>query len=269
MRKLPDTRQDMYQHFSRVATSYNEIRTTDLEPIMFIKERCNNNHKIEAVDIGAGSGRYCLKLFEHLDNLYLTCIDINASMLEETSNCLARAGITDFKTIQSPAEDIPLADNSIDYIFVFNAIHHFNLKEFMARAARVLKDGGSIFIYTRLRSQNARNIWGRYFPFFLEKEDRLYELGELEGMIETVGSLDIECTEQFKYRRSASLCHLADLARSRHYSTFSLYQKDEFEAALQDFRGNIEKHFSNPEQIEWDDEYTMLVAKKCSHHPGR
>ena len=63
-------------------------------------------------------------------------------MLEETSNCLAREGITDFKTIQSPAEDIPLADNSIDYIFVFNAIHHFNLREFMARAARVLKDGG-------------------------------------------------------------------------------------------------------------------------------
>ena len=132
----------MYQHFSRVAASYNEIRTTDLEPIIFIKERCNNNHKIEAVDIGVGSGRYCLKLFEHLDNLYLTCIDINVSMLEETSNCLAREGITDFKTIQSPAEDIPLADNSIDYIFVFNAIHHFNLKKFMARAARVLKDGG-------------------------------------------------------------------------------------------------------------------------------
>jgi SAM-dependent methyltransferase len=154
-----------------------------------------------------------------------------------------------------------------DYIFVFNAIHHFNLREFLARAARVLKDEGSIFIYTRLRSQNARNIWGRYFPFFLEKEDRLYELDELEGMIETVGSLDIECTERFKYRRSASLSHLADLARSRHYSTFSLYQEDEFEAALQDFRENIEEHFSNPEQIEWDDEYTMLVVKKCSHHP--
>jgi len=78
-----------------------------------------------------------------------------------------------------------------------------------------------------------------------------------------------ETSKQFKYRRSASLSHLADLARSRHYSTFSFYQKDEFEAALQDFRGNIEEHFSNPEQIEWDDEYTMLVVKKRSYHPGR
>ena len=77
--------------------------------------------------------------------------------------------------------------------------------------------GGSIFIYTRLRSQNARNIWGRYFPLFPEKEDRLYELDELEGMIEAVDSLDIECAEQFKYRRSASLSHLTDLSRSNHH----------------------------------------------------
>lgn len=259
----------MYQHFSRVAASYNEIRTTDLEPIMFIKERCNSNRKIEAVDVGSGSGRYCLKLFEQMANLSLTCIDINASMLKETSKCLARAGITNFKTIHSPAEDIPLADNSIDYIFAFNAIHHFNLRKFMTRAARVLKDGGNIFIYTRLRSQNVRNIWGRYFPLFLEKEDRLYELDQLEGMIEMLDSLDVECTEQFKYRRSASFYHLVDLARSRHYSTFSLYQKDEFEAALQDFQDNIRKHFSNPEQIAWDDDYTMLVVNKSSHHPSR
>ena len=136
----------MYQHFSKVSARYNEIRATDLEPIMFIQERCNDNQRIEAVDIGAGSGRYCLKLFKHLDNLYLTCIDINAAMLEETSNYLSKAGITGFRTIQSPAEDIPLDDNSIDYIFVFNAIHHLNLTEFTGEAARVLRDRGSIFI---------------------------------------------------------------------------------------------------------------------------
>lgn len=229
---------------------------------MFIQERYNNQHRIEAVDIGAGSGRYCLKLFEHLDNLYLTCIDINAAMLEETSNYLSKAGITDFKTIQSPAEDIPLDDNSIDYIFVFNAIHHFNLNEFMDEVARVLRDRGSIFIYTRLQSQNGRNIWGRYFPLFLEKEERLYELDELEKMIALTDSLDIECTKEFKYERNASLGRLVNLARSRHYSTFSLYQQDEFETALKGFKENIKRNFSNLEKIEWDDEYTMLVVKK-------
>ena len=76
-------------------------------------------------------------------------------------------------------------------------------------------------------------------------------------------SLDIECTKEFKYKRNASLNYLVNLARSRHYSTFSLYQKDEFETALKGFEDNIKKHFSNLEKIEWDDEYTMLVTKKC------
>lgn len=107
---------------------------------------------------------------KHLDNLYLTCIDINAAMLEEISNYLSKAGITNFKTIQSPAEDIPLNDNSIDYIFVFNAIHHLNLTEFTGEAARILRDRGSIFIYTRLQSQNGRNI-------FLFNKPSLSELG--------------------------------------------------------------------------------------------
>lgn len=262
MRNLSDNQQDMYQHFSKVSARYNEIRATDLEPIMFIQERCNDNQRIEAVDIGAGSGRYCLKLFKHLDNLYLTCIDINAAMLEETSNYLSKAGITGFRTIQSPAEDIPLDDNSIDYIFVFNAIHHLNLTEFTGEAARVLRDRGSIFIYTRLQSQNGRNIWGRYFPLFLEKEERLYELDDLERMIALTDSLYIECTKGFKYRRKASLKRLVDLAGSKHYSTFSLYQQYEFETALKGFEDNIKKHFSNLEKIEWDDEYTMLVVKK-------
>jgi ubiquinone/menaquinone biosynthesis C-methylase UbiE len=184
-------------------------------------------------------------------------------MLEQASNCLKTAGFTNFKTIMALAEDVPLADNSMDYIFSFNAIHHFDFIKFMEKTARVIRDGGGAFIYTRLRSQNARNIWGKYFPLFLEKESRLYELDELERMIKPIESLTIECSKQFKYYRSASLSQLVNLARNYHYSTFSLYQQDEFEAALKGFQENITRHFSNPETIEWFDENIMLVVRKA------
>ena len=267
MEKLSHTQQGMYNHFSRVATLYNDLRETDPEPIIFIRDRLNGNHSIEAADIGCGAGRYCLKLFQHLDNLHLRCIDVNESMLEQTSNYLRTAGITNFKTIRSLAENIPLADNSLDYIFSFNAIHHFDFAKFMEKAARVIRERGVIFIYTRLRSQNARNIWGRYFPLFLEKEDRLYELDELEETIKPIESLTIECAKQFKYRRNASLSQLVHLARNGHYSTFLLYQKEEFEAALEGFQENISRHFSITEEIEWFDENTLLVVRKSGARP--
>ncbi len=257
-----DAQQDMDDHFSRVAASYKNLRITDLEPIAFIKGRLNGKHSIEAADIGCGAGRYCLKFLQHLDILRLTCIDANKSMLEQTSDYLRAAGITNFKTIRSLAEDAPLADNSMDYIFSFNAIHHFDFRKFMEKSAKVIRGRGRIFIYTRLRCQNAKNVWGRYFPLFLEKENRLYELDELEGMIKPIKSLTIECVKQFKYRRNASLSRLVNLVRNGHYSTFSLYQKDEFEAALKGFQDNITRHFSTSEEIEWFDENTLLVVRR-------
>lgn len=249
-------------HFSRVATLYNNIRTTDLEPIEFIKGILNGGRNTKAADIGCGAGRYCLKFLQHLGILHLTCIDVNESMLEQTSNYLRAAGVTNFDTIRSLAKDVPLADNSMGNIFSFNAIHHFDFKKFMEKSARVIRDRGCIFIYTRLRRQNAKNVWGRYFPFFLEKENRLYELDELEGMIKPIESLTVECVKQFKYRRSASLSQLVNLARNGHYSTFSLYQEDEFESALKGFQDNITRHFSTSEEIEWFDENTLLAVRK-------
>ncbi len=263
MGRLIDNQQGMNDHFSRVANSYNNIRTTDLEPIAFIKGGLDGKRNVEAADIGCGAGRYCLKLLQHLDIHHLTCIDVNESMLEETSSYLRAAGVTNFKTVRSLAEDIPLADNSMDYIFAFNAIHHFDFVKFMEKAARVIRDGGRIFIYTRLRSQNTRNIWGRYFPLFLVKENRLYEPEELERVIKPIESLTIECMKRFKYRREASLSQLVHVARNGHYSTFSLYQKDEHEAALKEFQENITRHFSDPEKIEWFDENTLLVVRKA------
>ena len=45
-----------------------------------------------------------------------------------------------------------------------------DLGRFLAAGARVLKPGGLLFIYTRTPQQNARTIWGRYFPGFTEHE---------------------------------------------------------------------------------------------------
>jgi ubiquinone/menaquinone biosynthesis C-methylase UbiE len=259
---LAGAQKDMYEHFSDVAVLYNDLRTTDLEPVMFIKDMLDGNGNIAAADIGCGAGRYSLQFLQHLGIHHLACIDVNESMLEQASSILRAAGLANFSTIESSAEQIQLADNSIDYIFTFNAIHHFDFVAFMQEAARITRDGGSIIIYTRLRSQNAENIWGKHFPLFLVKETRLYEMDELEQMIMPIPALNIQCVKRFRYQRTASLGHLVNLARNSHYSTFSLYGKEEFASALKGFQRNITRHFSDPEHMKWFDDYTMLVVNR-------
>ncbi len=260
MAKLTDAPKDMNEHFSDVAVLYNTLRTTDLEPITFIKDTLNGNKNMAAADIGCGAGRYSLQFLQRLGLHHLACIDVNKSMLEQVSNILGAAGLTNFSTIESTAEHIPLRDNSIDCVFTFNAVHHFNFVAFMQETARIVRDGGSIIIYTRLRCQNAENIWGKHFPLFLAKENRLYEMDELERMIKPIKELNIQCRKQFRYLRTASLDQLVNLARNGHYSTFSLYEKQEFVSALKGFKRNVTRHFSDPECIKWFDEHTMLVV---------
>jgi SAM-dependent methyltransferase len=147
-------------------------------------------------------------------------------------------------------------------VFAFNAIHHFDVTAFLNEAARIMKTGGRLFVYTRLKSQNASNIWGMYFPSFLDKENRLYELEELESAIGLIEAIDLESVEEFSFKRKTSLAELTMRARLKHYSTFSLYGKDEFSRALRAFEDRISTQFTDLNNITWRDDYTMLVIKK-------
>jgi SAM-dependent methyltransferase len=77
-------------------------------------------------------------------------------------------------SLLSTAEEVPVRTGSLDLVTTFNSVHHFDLERFLAVAGRVLKPNGQLFIYTRTPEQNARTIWGRYFPGFAKREQRLH-----------------------------------------------------------------------------------------------
>ncbi|MFC1896833.1 class I SAM-dependent methyltransferase [Thermodesulfobacteriota bacterium] len=254
--------QNTHNHFSKVASNYRRIRTTDVEPIAFIGETLGKLREVKAADIGCGAGRYDLLLFQYINNLHLTCIDICEYMLQHLSDYLKSKAITNFKTIKADANDIPLENNSMDCILTFNAIHHFDFVTFMQKCSRVIRDDGRIFIYTRLKSQNERSVWGQYFPLFSEKEKRLYELDEMEQHIESVNSLRLKTAKFFKYNRNSTAEQLLEKVKTKHYSTFCLYEKDELAESSKRFQENLKERFQDTNQVEWFDENVLLVLEK-------
>jgi len=253
----------MHHHFSGVARKYRGLRTTDIEPLLFIKEQLGKLRKLEAADVGCGTGRYDLKFFRYLgERLYLHCIDSNEEMLKQLNEYLGQHKIKNFTTVKAIASDLPLKDDSIDCVFTFNAIHHFQPLGFLSETSRILKDKGYLFIYTRLRSQNSRNIWGRFFPLFSQKETRLYELDGLRSILQSIPKLKIESIESFKYKRVSSLDNLVDKAKNHHYSTFYLYAKEELEQSLIEFKQNLRKRFKDPKNIIWHNENILFVVSK-------
>ena len=254
----------MLDHFSQIASIYSQVRTIDYELINYITKKLAFKQTIVAADIGCGDGRYSIKLIEKLRNrLSLTCVDVNYEMLQQISKI--SSNIQNLQTKQAIAEELPFADNSLDCIFSFNAIHHFKINEFAKECNRVLKNNGVLFIYTRLKEQNESNIWCKFFPDFSKKENRLFDIQSLTKHISNQTSLNLTSTEFFEHKRSSDIQTLVSKAEKKHYSTFSLYTVSEFEKSLGKFKQNIYENFSNPENIQWVDENTMFLFQKTQN----
>jgi len=183
-------------------------------------------------------------------------------MLEQLKGYLAQDKIINFQPIRALAKNLPLQNNSLQCMFNFNAIHHFKILKFLNESLRVLIERGYLFIYTRSRSQNRRDIWGKYFPLFNQKETRLYEMDEFKNILEKIPGLELQETELFKYKRISTLDSLIEQASNHHYSTFSLYTNVEFNNSLTKFNQNLERHFSDLNNINWFDENILYVIRK-------
>ncbi len=192
-------------HFTKIASQYADLRTTDIQPVRVIQQQLDGIPHITAADVGCGTGRYDLKIVQCLgDRLTLACMDSNRDMLRQLRQNLLSHGAQNFHTVEGTAEHLPFRTRSLDILFTFNAIHLFPIRSFLTDASRALKANGRLFIYTRFRSQNERNIWGRWFPSFSAKEQRLYEQPELEDIVKSLQGIEIESVECFQYKRSST-----------------------------------------------------------------
>jgi SAM-dependent methyltransferase len=245
----------LHDHFSVVANRYRDLRTTDPEPVLFIRDQLPR-HPCLGVDVGCGTGRYTEKLYYEMpEGTLILAVDRNPGMLRTLKARISEEeGIQPF---QANAEDLPLLPGSVDWLTSFNAVHHLDLQGFLWKTADVLKAGGKMFIYTRTPEQNARSIWGRFFPGFTEKETRLRSEPEFREAIGRADELQVESVETFRYSRTSTVDRLREQAENAHYSTFCLFGRKEFSEAL----GTFLRRLPGP-VVSWYDENLMLVCER-------
>src|SRR6266508_255091 len=131
-------------HFELVASVYDSLRTTDEGPVRGMLP----------------------------DGSLLAASDVSAAMLAELQ--AGHNGRAPVAPLRCTAEELPVRTGSLDLATAVNSVHHFDLGRFLAEVARALRAGGQLFVYTRTPEQNARTIWGRWFPGFAKREQRLH-----------------------------------------------------------------------------------------------
>ncbi|MFE7408790.1 class I SAM-dependent methyltransferase [Isoptericola sp. NPDC057559] len=119
------------------------------------------------LDLAAGTGKLTEVAAEVAGpGAELVAVDLSPAMLQELSARLP--GVT---THRGTAEDVPLADASVDAVLVGQAWHWFDATAAAAEIARVLRPGGTLGVAWNDRDADVE--WVARFGEILHRGDRL------------------------------------------------------------------------------------------------
>jgi len=108
---------------------------------------CNFEHGAIAIDIGCGTGT-TVEYLRNVRGVHAVGVDLSAVLLEQ-----GRKRTIDLQLIQSPGEDLPFTDNSIDGVLVECSLSVMpDAGRVLAEVNRILVPGGKLAItdlYTR------------------------------------------------------------------------------------------------------------------------
>lgn len=139
---------DNTMRFSDRAENYKKFRPSyPVEMVEYLRKEFFSDSDITAADVGAGTGKLTGLILPFCNKVY--AVEPNAEMRAEADKELS--GYNNYVSVNAAAENTTLADNSIDYITVAQAIHWFDLEKTKREFQRILKKNGTVLIISNKR----------------------------------------------------------------------------------------------------------------------
>ncbi|CAN5656311.1 hypothetical protein BH11ACT8_BH11ACT8_23190 [soil metagenome] len=155
------------------------------------------------LELGAGTG----KLTERLVALGH---DVHATEPDEAMLAVLRRNLPDVRSSASGAEEIPVADHSVDVVIAAQCYHWFDTDLALAEIQRVLKPHGTLALVWHQRDE--RIPWVRKLGRVLGTHDQVEDPAASLAASELFGDVEAEV---FKHWQTIDRRSVQDLARSR------------------------------------------------------
>jgi ubiquinone/menaquinone biosynthesis C-methylase UbiE len=147
--------------YDQLAPTYDQ-RFADQRPsevAQTLQDFVDLHHFNAVLEVGCGTGHW----LAHFSQLGPRCfgMDLSRGMLQQ-----AQAHQPDLHLVQGSAPHLAFADNSFDWVYCVNAIHHFDQPErFIEEAYRLLRPGGCLAVIGSNPHGDRERWFGyQYFP---------------------------------------------------------------------------------------------------------
>jgi ubiquinone/menaquinone biosynthesis C-methylase UbiE len=170
---------DWARSFGGVAEAYERGRPT--YPAEAVRWMLGEQPQV-VLELGAGTGKLTRVIADLGHDVHAT--DPDEAMLQVLER--VAPGI---RTVRASAEDIPLADGSVDVVIAGQAFHWFDLDTALPEIARVLRPGGRICLVWN--SRNEKIPWVRRLGSIIGTQEQLRDpaqaliFSELFGFVES------------------------------------------------------------------------------------
>jgi len=173
------------------------------------------------LDLGAGTGKLTRALVAR--GLDVVAVDPSPKMLEQLSAAIPGATVH-----EGTAEDIPLADASVDAVLVAQAWHWVDQDAALPSVARVLRPGGTLALVWNIRDD--RVDWVRQLTAAMHAANAETFLATESIRHDGFGEVE---TAVFEWSRDFTRPELIELLRSRsYYITAEPEEQASLEAAV-------------------------------------
>ncbi|MEQ8791474.1 MAG: methyltransferase domain-containing protein [Pirellulaceae bacterium] len=142
------------------------------------------------LDVGCGFGGTIASLNERFHQLRMLGANIDVRQLRRAAETVQPLHDNQIEWLACDAARLPLSDCSFDRVLAVECIFHFDRAAFLAEAARVLRDGGSLTISDFVPDERMLE--------YLEA----FDLSADEAVRWTYGQIDLRCSRE-RYRALA------------------------------------------------------------------
>ena len=186
------------------------------------------------LEIGCGTGNYGLLVSERT-GASVFGVDPSWGMLVRGRE----RPIGQVTFIQARAEELPFRDQSFDFLFSIDVVHHLQKRRGMfAEALRVLKAGGVLCTVTESHDQLRRRFMATYFPSVTRANlARFSDVPQLVNWMRLVGFQDLEAEAFVSYEHVTP--EYVEALRSKEYSVLEFVPHEEFIVGLEKLRGDL------------------------------